>query len=618
MADISDKQLKIILTANSAVLRKDLDKAQRKIKKLDGQIKKTSKSGAKSFGVLGAGASKGLGKMLGPMAAASAAVLLLNRRMARIKESLSFADDIAKTADSIGLTTDQLQELRHGAEIAGIEVTAFDKAFKRFTVSIGEADSGLSTAVRSFDDAGVSIYDLNGQLKNNHDLFLEFAEGITHVSSTAKKAEIAKNLLGARGGIAMLNFFKEGKAGIIAMAEEAHRLGIVLGEDYARAAEGITDELTRIEKAQKRIAAETDIASSGMVLAWAKVTSSIEKATAGLGVFLGLWDSPQSLQNEVDKLIKDRSELSGYIVNTRGKGKGRGKFNNAEDDLARLDERLNQIKANPLAGEKVRNQIDGRYGGGRVPDQIGPIPVVVKNPTAGAGTAAVSAAAATKKPYMMGLGFSDQEMLNRYEGHGLGKAMEARQAKEAEQKLLDEEKAKTFQELREKQEQEMQRMKDTADGWRPVADSFIDSLEGIKNGTQTAEQAITNFIFSLIQESLRARSGGGGTDYVGKILGGIGSFLNGSGGADQGYVDGNGFIGARAGGGAARAGQPYMVGEHDRELFIPESHGRIVPNKDLKGGGSVTVVQNFATPPSDAAARRLNRMAFLSGQAAIS
>lgn len=48
-------------------------------------------------------------------------------------------------------------------------------------------------------------------------------------------------------------------------------------------------------------------------------------------------------------------------------------------------------------------------------------------------------------------------------------------------------------------------------------------------------------------------------------------------------------VGARADGGHVSAGMPYLVGERGRELFVPNTAGRIVPNHQLAGGGRTTV-----------------------------
>lgn len=56
-------------------------------------------------------------------------------------------------------------------------------------------------------------------------------------------------------------------------------------------------------------------------------------------------------------------------------------------------------------------------------------------------------------------------------------------------------------------------------------------------------------------------------------------------------MEGRGKYEGKAGGGLVNAGQPYVVGEHRPELFVPSVPGRIYPNAG-GGGGGVTVVVN--------------------------
>lgn len=51
-------------------------------------------------------------------------------------------------------------------------------------------------------------------------------------------------------------------------------------------------------------------------------------------------------------------------------------------------------------------------------------------------------------------------------------------------------------------------------------------------------------------------------------------------------IPGIGNIGKRASGGPVVAGQPYMVGEVGKEMFVPSTNGKIIPNNQLKSGGS--------------------------------
>ena len=80
----------------------------------------------------------------------------------------------------------------------------------------------------------------------------------------------------------------------------------------------------------------------------------------------------------------------------------------------------------------------------------------------------------------------------------------------------------------------------------------------------------------IAQASVSSSSSGDG--FFGSLLK-IGSSFFGGSPADVPYG---------AEGGAMSAGQPYMVGERGRELFIPKTDGNLIPNQDLGGGTNIT------------------------------
>jgi phage-related minor tail protein len=85
--------------------------------------------------------------------------------------------------------------------------------------------------------------------------------------------------------------------------------------------------------------------------------------------------------------------------------------------------------------------------------------------------------------------------------------------------------------------------------------------------------------------------------------------LFGGGGIQQGGIFGQ-FLASlipRAGGGDVQSGQPYMVGERGRELFIPSQSGTIVPNHALGRGGGATINMriDLAGANGDAAIMRM-------------
>lgn len=121
-----------------------------------------------------------------------------------------------------------------------------------------------------------------------------------------------------------------------------------------------------------------------------------------------------------------------------------------------------------------------------------------------------------------------------------------------------------------------------------IGDAMQSSMEsafmGMIDGTMSAKDAFRSMASDIIKELYRVlvvqqlvgsfRTGGGG------ILGSLAPMFG------------------RASGGAVQAGQPYMTGEHGRELFVPSQNGRILSaaqtNNMQRGGGDggVTVIQN--------------------------
>ena len=129
------------------------------------------------------------------------------------------------------------------------------------------------------------------------------------------------------------------------------------------------------------------------------------------------------------------------------------------------------------------------------------------------------------------------------------------------------------------------------------------------SGTMKVEDAFKQMAASIISDLLRIESqklmqagegglAGGLLGGLGQLLGGAGGFLSDLFGGDTDAL-GGGFLGiaGHAQGGTIQSGQPSIVGEHGRELFVPSSAGRIlsVPQtKDaLGGGGGVTVQQTI-------------------------
>jgi len=99
-----------------------------------------------------------------------------------------------------------------------------------------------------------------------------------------------------------------------------------------------------------------------------------------------------------------------------------------------------------------------------------------------------------------------------------------------------------------------------------IKDGLVEGINAAIDGTKTLGE-IANNVFRSISNQL--------------INYGVSAFL--------GTIPGLDKIWGKAAGGPVTGGTPYVVGEKGPELFVPNSHGNIVPNHDMRGGSNVVV-----------------------------
>jgi hypothetical protein len=105
---------------------------------------------------------------------------------------------------------------------------------------------------------------------------------------------------------------------------------------------------------------------------------------------------------------------------------------------------------------------------------------------------------------------------------------------------------------------------------KSVQDDIKEGIKGLIKGTSTLADLLNKvadkFLDLAIDQAFGSFGGGGIFGFLGNIF--------------------------KANGGPVAGGNPYVVGEKGPELFVPKSSGTIVPNNELGGGGSTSVVVN--------------------------
>lgn len=161
-------------------------------------------------------------------------------------------DEVAKMAKRTGFATETLSELRHVAKLSGTELGSIEKATKRMSRAIIDADRGLETYARAFRDLGLDITALRAQ--SPEEQFWAISGALADLEDHTLKAALAQEVFG-RAGSELLPMLAEGSDAIARQRQEAHDLGIVFDASAAKAAEAFEDAKTRLQAAFQGIGA---------------------------------------------------------------------------------------------------------------------------------------------------------------------------------------------------------------------------------------------------------------------------------------------------------------------------------------------------------------------------
>jgi hypothetical protein len=610
---ISAEKLNIILSARDKEFTKAMERSQKRVEMF-------AKKSQKDLSKTGAAFSK-LGKAVGPLLAALSAKAVVGA----IKGVVESLDDIGKTADRIGITTDALQELRVVAESAGVSQAALDTSIEKLGKGLAEASMGIGTAKVALEQLNLSADDLIGLGLDG--AMGKIADAINKVPSPMERTALAMQLFG-RSGAPMLNLLREGSDGMETMREEARKLGVVIDEDLIRNAEEAQTQLdlmsrvinaqlssALIELAPLLVNAATGVASvaraasaflnldfSGMTntdLLDAEGLKKLAQEYSGLESQLAKVTQAQSLYNanleqygegsyEVVKAL-ERQETANTALQEAIKKKQdqEAAAQSAQDAeatlVAQTAELKEQVRLNGMSAEAVERE--------RIRRARSTLEAKIMNDLARAGTEATS----EQLMDILDLGQAYQDaataaskILNPVKSAASGTRKIKTEAVSAREELtnLGEEAVKISPLL-----QQLGFDAESLDGIMSTVESSMENaFMSMVDGTMSAKDAFKSMASSIIKELFRVL-------VVQRLVSSIsGAIFGGGGGAPTASI--RPMMRPRASGGPVQSGQPYVTGEHGRELFVPSQSGRVLSvaqsQNAVRGGGGdgITVVQN--------------------------
>jgi hypothetical protein len=217
-------KISIVLAALTGNFETDMNRASKTAQKRLKEVEKTAKQ---------------VGKAVGVALSAAAGIAAV-----AIKQAIDRADELSKTAQKVGITTESLSTLSFAAQRADVDLGQLQGALTRLTKSQADAAAGNEKLAGVFDSLGVEIKNADGTLRDTGDVFRDISKVLDAMRDGATKTSIALDLMG-KSGANLIPLTKD----LEAVEQRARDLGLQVSEETGKAAEEFNDQLTDLRLA---------------------------------------------------------------------------------------------------------------------------------------------------------------------------------------------------------------------------------------------------------------------------------------------------------------------------------------------------------------------------------
>jgi tetratricopeptide (TPR) repeat protein len=566
---ISAEQLNIILAAKDREFAKAMAANARRVQRFESDSKKSLGGVSRSFDLLGDAAGK-----LGLTLSAGA---LATGMLSSIKNAIDAGAAIHNLAMIAGTGTTEFQKFAIAAKTVGIEQDKLADILKDVNDKFGDymatgagplADffENIAPKVGVTKDAFIGLSSdqaLGLYVKTLQDAGVNQQEMTFYMEALASDATALNPLL------------RDNAAALTAIGDSAEKSGRLLDEGMIKNAKVMQDRWTQVLDVMYAYWNDFWL-TIGMgldELMNISAESQLGDAVDEINASIGRMEDAQKRLNAVQAqgaLGDDPTTASGY--------------------RKRLEEAEAEYKAAADAMERAvgeRDRLQGIINGNPVPTTP-PTATGSGTTTAGGGGGGKSPAEQAKDDFDALIASLDgAEKANQ----DFAKAQETVNAALANGIITQEEADMTLAVLTDRMKIARGEMIDLSSVAGVLESELTSTFMSILDGTESTKDAFKSMARAVIAELYRVL-------VVQRLVGSIGTATS----------AGSGILGAigkvfpaltgSASGGALMAGQPSVVGEHGRELFVPSSAGRVLSVPQAKaavnGGNSVSVTQNIS------------------------
>ena len=559
---ISAEQLNIILSAKDKEFARAMERNQRRVERFSKQSQRNLNKTSKSFDLLSSTAAR-----LGGTAALGAASAAMVRTL---KDATNMAFEIENLARVSGTGIERFQELAHASKSVGIEQEKLADILKDVNDKFGDYyATGAGPLVDFFDNIAPKVglaKDAFAGLSSDQALGL-YVKSLQDANVSQSELTFYMEAI-ASDATALTPLFINNAAAMDKLAQSGRDLGLVMDED-------IVQKGAKMKRQWQTLVASMRTTFNTFAI---DVISSLDN------IFNVSDDADFSkMQGQITSLTREREKLNqeiAAILHDRSyqdvNRPDQGLINNRLNEIALINQEVDMISfALDALNDKIvdrdavlsRLNEDGGTGTGTgsgtggTENTIKEMEAVIQAYDSLAGQLDPVIAATNKYA-------AAQKTVNDALAYGHINSDQARATLEKAKLELDMATGAAM---------------DLSSVFNTVESSMENAFMGIIDGTASAKDAFKSMASSVIKELFRVL-------VVQQLVGSVG------GGGIAGAIGG---MFGMASGGAVNAGQPYVTGEHGRELFVPSQSGRILSVAQSKdalsggGGGGVTVNQTI-------------------------
>ena len=238
---MSNDQLTITLNADTL----GVQKAEKELDKLEKSVYSVKKAVTESSGAWSKHASVITACSTSFMAVKTAVEQFVIAPLASAVQSfMALGDQISKTSQRVGMSTETLGGLKFAAEQCGANFDILTAGIQKFQNTLGAVQMGDEGALAKLGKIGLGADAFAGL--SNEDQLMKVADHIKNIGDKTEQTRVAMELFG-KAGFKLLPFFQEGSAGIRKLIEEGKDIGAVMGEQATEDAVKMTDAMNRMK-----------------------------------------------------------------------------------------------------------------------------------------------------------------------------------------------------------------------------------------------------------------------------------------------------------------------------------------------------------------------------------